>query len=56
MLRFYPYRSNYFVATMISQTLIIVLDIILYTAMHLTINRFIHAKERRDGIEWDRTM
>lgn len=46
--------SNYIVATYMSQTLIIVLDIFLFTSVHSILNVFIHHKEQKDGIKWNR--
>lgn len=48
--------SNYFVATLLSQTLIIVLDILLFFLMHFVINIFIYKKEGHEGIIWDRVF
>lgn len=48
--------SNYLVATLLSQTLIIVLDIILFFLMHFVLNIFIYRKENQTGIKWDRVL
>jgi UDP-N-acetylmuramyl pentapeptide phosphotransferase/UDP-N-acetylglucosamine-1-phosphate transferase len=45
---------NYFVAATLSQTLMVVMDIMLFTLMHIIINIFIYRKERETGIKWNR--
>lgn len=45
---------NYFVAATLSQTLMVVMDIMLFTLMHIIINIFIYRKERETGIKWSR--
>lgn len=47
---------NYLVATYMSQTLIILLDIMLFCAMHCVINVFIYRHELRTGVKWDREL
>jgi UDP-N-acetylmuramyl pentapeptide phosphotransferase/UDP-N-acetylglucosamine-1-phosphate transferase len=44
---------NYVVASM-SQTLMVIMDIVLFTLMHIIINIFIYRKERETGIKWSR--
>jgi UDP-N-acetylmuramyl pentapeptide phosphotransferase/UDP-N-acetylglucosamine-1-phosphate transferase len=44
---------NYVVASM-SQTLMVIMDIALFTLMHIIINIFIYRKERETGIKWSR--
>lgn len=46
---------NYLVASM-SQTLIIVFDIIFFVVMHNIINYFIRRKENETGMEWKKTF
>ena len=45
---------NYFVAATLSQTLMVVMDIMLFTLMHIIINIFIYRKEKETGIKWSR--
>lgn len=47
---------NYLVAAYLSQTLIIVADILFYCLMHVVINHFIAKKERITGTEWRREI
>lgn len=47
--------SNYFVAAYMSQTLMVVLDVILYVMMHYIINKLIARKEKNTGVEYSRT-
>lgn len=56
LLSFVFILSNYFVAAYMSQTLIVVLDVVLYVLMHMVINGFIVRKEIRDGKIWDRSF
>ena len=46
---------NYLVAQM-SQTLILLLDALLFVVMHIIINYFIHKKEAMTGSRWDRVF
>lgn len=46
---------NYLIAE-ISQTLIVVMDIVIFCLMHIVINYFISKKESKDGIEWSRVL
>lgn len=48
--------ANYLVASMLSQTLIIVLDILLFIMMHLIINYFIRRREKRENKVWNREL
>lgn len=48
--------GNYIVATEISQTLIILFDIVLFIIMHLVINWFIQRKENQEGTIWNREL
>lgn len=45
---------NYVVAATLSQTLMVVMDIMLFTLMHIIINIFIFRKEKETGIKWSR--
>ena len=45
---------NYFVAATLSQTLMVIMDILLFTLMHIIINIFIYRKEKETGIKWSR--
>lgn len=47
---------NYIMADFISQTLMIVADIVIFVAMHLVINIFIAKKEKKTGSEWNRAF
>lgn len=47
---------NYFVASNLSQTLMVIMDIILFCIMHIIINYFIFKKERPAGITWSRVL
>lgn len=47
---------NYLVATYLSQTLIILLDVMLFVAMHTVVNFFIRRRERLTGEEWSREL
>lgn len=47
---------NYLTASYLSQTLMIIFDILGFCLMHMIINIFIWKKERATGIEWDRIM
>lgn len=47
---------NYLVATYLSQTLILVLDAVLFCVMHCVINVFIYRHERRTGVKWNREL
>lgn len=46
---------NYLVAQM-SQTLILLLDALIFVVMHIIINYFIHKKEAMTGSRWDRVF
>ncbi len=46
---------NYFVAAYMSQTLIVVLDVVLFILMHCCINIFIARKEKVTGAGWSRS-
>lgn len=45
---------NYLVASFMSQTLMVVADIVLFTLMHIIINCFIYRNVGREDIEWKR--
>lgn len=45
---------NYLMASFVSQTLMVVTDVILFVVMHLVINFFIFKKERPMGIKYDK--
>lgn len=45
---------NYVTASFLSQTLMIVFDVIAFCMMHIIINYFIMRKEVKSGIEWSR--
>lgn len=47
---------NYFMASYISQTLMIVADILLFITMHYIINFFIYKIERNQGIDYKRSF
>lgn len=47
---------NYLVAAYISQTLIIVADILFYCFLHMVINHFIRRRETALGVEWSRSF
>ena len=47
---------NYLTAAYLSQTLMIIFDILGFCLMHIIINLFIWRKEKATGIEWDRIM
>ena len=47
---------NYLTAAYLSQTLMIIFDILGFCLMHMIINIFIWRKEKATGIEWDRIM
>lgn len=47
--------SNYLVASFLSQTLMVVLDIFFFILMHLIINFFIRRKEKKTDARWKRT-
>ena len=46
--------SNYLVASFLSQTLMVVLDIFFFILMHLIINFFIRRKEKNTDARWKR--
>ena len=48
--------SNYLVAAYMSQTLIIVIDVVLYFIMHYVINIFITRREKGSGVEYSRSF
>lgn len=48
--------ANYLVASYISQTLMIVMDAVLFCLLHIIINIFIARKENATGIIWDRVL
>lgn len=48
--------SNYYIASYMSQTLIIILDVALFCLMHTIINYFIAQKEHRTNTEWNREL
>lgn len=48
--------SNYFIASYLSQTLIILFDVVLFCIMHLVINIFIAHKEKGTGVEYKRSF
>ena len=48
--------SNYLVAAYMSQTLIIVIDVLLYFLMHYVINIFITRREKASGVEYSRSF
>lgn len=45
---------NYLVAAYMSQTLIVLLDIVIYVLMHYIINIFIAKNEKKNGTIWDK--
>jgi hypothetical protein len=45
---------NYLVASFMSQTLMVVADIVLFTLMHIIINIFIYKNIGREDIDWKR--
>lgn len=47
---------NYIMADFISQTLMILADIVIFVIMHLVINIFIARKEKKSGSEWNRAF
>lgn len=47
---------NYIMADFVSQTLMIVADIIIFITMHLIINIFIAKKEEKTGFKWNRAF
>lgn len=46
--------ANYLVASFLSQTLMVILDILLFILMHLIINFFIRKKEKQTDVSWKR--
>lgn len=48
--------TNYFVASYISPSVIVVMDVVLFCLMHIVINIFIARKESETGIKWNRVM
>lgn len=48
--------ANYLVAEFLSQTLMILGDIVIFCLMHLIINFFINTKEKKTGEQWDRVL
>lgn len=48
--------ANYVVASLLSQTLIIITDVFIFCLMHIIINVFIRKKETKDGIKWSRVL
>ncbi len=47
---------NYFVSSYLSQTLMVLLDVLLFFLMHYVINIFIMRYENKNGIEYNRTF
>lgn len=46
--------ANYLVASFLSQTLMVILDILFFILMHLIINFFIRKKEKQTDVSWKR--
>ena len=47
---------NYLVSSYMSQTLMVIIDILLFCMMHYIINIFIRRKEEKEGLEWNRSF